>query len=97
MYLSRSVVPIVRFKVTSCEESLFYLGASAEDADIKPEKTDILWIGSYGPKYKAAPSMDYEDTIAFELCTIGKYLGEKISPLDRLFVLYEPKFIKFAK
>ncbi len=96
-YISRSVVPIVRLKIESRDKSFFYLGASAPEANVLPEQTDILFVGSYGPKYKTAPTLDYDADIVFQLGAFQKYFQKETFPDSKEFVLYTPKFIKLAK
>lgn len=50
-YLSRSVVPIIRFTVKTDEKELCYVGSSANEAAIEPDG-DWIWLGGYGPKGK---------------------------------------------
>ncbi len=89
-YLSRSVVPIIRLKIETQGSSFFYLGASAEEAGIEPEKSDILWRGCYGPKYKSIPRVDYPAKDIRSVAALEKYLGELIQRSYENFVLYSP-------
>lgn len=89
-YLSRSVVPIVQLKIDTKDLSFFYLGAAAEEAGIKPDDSDILWIGSYGPKYRSTPITDYDANYVVSMAATQKYLGEYSTRSYESFVLFRP-------
>jgi len=92
VYISRSVVPVVRLKIESEEKSFFYLGAAAEEAGVSPENSDYILVGSYGPKYKSIPSLDYEGTV-FTFGAFDELYGIETGSDSRTINLYKPEIL----
>ncbi len=93
VYISRSVVPVVRLKIETEDKSFFYLGASAEEANVMLESSDYLLVGSYGPKYKSEPSLEYNSENIFTLGALDEYYGNETDSMKIITVLYAPSFL----
>lgn len=62
-YISRSVVPIVRFKIETKEDDLFYAGSAVNEIEFDEDTCKWMWLGGYGPKYKCPVDNIYCDNL----------------------------------
>ncbi|MBR6651447.1 MAG: ComEC/Rec2 family competence protein [Clostridia bacterium] len=91
VYLSRSVVPIIRLKIESNDKDLSYIGAAASEAEILPYESDYIWIGDYGPKYKEPFGLPFAAENVLLSPDAQIFCDhESISPKDGEFILCEP-------